>query len=328
MAVRRVTSPATAAHRLAHSPATVASRMAGSRALRVSLGAPPTPVTVGPAQPGPGAGQQSAYGHSGPQGYGQPQQSGYGQGGQTYGQPGYAQGGQPQQPGYGQGGQPYGQSSGGYGQPAHQSYGQGAPAYGQGQPGYGGQPGYAGQPYGTSGSTRPPLSSGAKMIGWILALLSLLAIGATFGTWAKVDASAPGIGSYSASVNGWGSESTNAPQGESSSSPDDGSKPAHDGILVAILALIALVAGVLRGLGKLPRPMAILAAVMGIFIFVIGIVDWADVRDKAGQLKDQMGGDMPPGASLSMGAGWGLWAVLLLGLAIAAAGIAGAVKAR
>ncbi len=84
---------------------------------------PPEHPAQGPAQPGPGYGQQPGYPPPGP-GYG-------GQPTQGYGQPGYGQPGG--QPGYGQPG---------YGQPGGQP-GYGQPGYGQPMPSYPASPGYS-----------------------------------------------------------------------------------------------------------------------------------------------------------------------------------------
>lgn len=250
---------------------------------------PPNRAPYGAGQPPYGAPQQ----RQPPQGYGQGPGQGYG--------PGYAQG--QQQPQQYSGQQQYGAAPGQWG----------------GQPGFG-QQAYAGAP---GASTGRPGGLG-KTLGWVLVALGLLAIVGCFGPWAKVDANIPMFGNIHITANGLGGTSDNMPSSSSSGSSDT-SNDIKDGWVVLVAALGVIVVGLLRGLGKLPKPAAWGAAVLGLVIAGIGIYDWSDVSDKAQTAKDQMEA-AASGVSVSAGAGWGLYLVLLMGIGIVVAGVLSALR--
>lgn len=187
-----------------------------------------------------------------------------------------------------------------YGPPQHggpQQYGQWPPP--QGQPPQ--QP-YAGQPYGPYPGTagpqpKAPMSGPAKAIGWIFAVLGILAIVGCIGAWVTADL---GIFGH-ISMNGYGQVS-----GTVSESPDD----VKDGVLVTVLAVVILVFGVVRGLGKLGLTAAIVTLVLGLLCLATTIYDFSDITSNL------------DGASI----GWGLWLCLLASIAMCVTGVVGIVK--
>lgn len=183
---------------------------------------------------------------------------------------------QPQQP-YGQ--QPYGQPQQQYGHPM-QPYGQ--------------------QPYGAPtypGATpKAPLSQASRTIGWISVAIGVLAIIGCFGAWISVDLG--GFGHIS--MNGYGQVS-----GTVSESPDD----VKDGVLVTVFAVVVIVVGLLRGLGKIALAAAITILVMGVFTAATAIYDASDVSSNTGA-----------------NVGWGLWLCLVASIGMVGVGIAGIIK--
>ncbi|WP_446665500.1 hypothetical protein [Flexivirga sp. B27] len=220
--------------------------------------------------------------------YGQPPQQGYGQQQPGYGQqqPGY------QQPGYGQ--QPYGQ-------PPQQGYGQGY-GYGQQPQGYGQQPygGYAGPP------SQAPVGGAARSFGWLAVVAGIVAIVGCFGAWVSIN-----MGMFGdLSMNGFGQVS-----GTVRESPDE----VKDGVIVTILAVIVLVFGLLRGVGKIPLAAAIVTAVMGALSLAVTIYDVVDINDKISGANSE---------GMSAGVGWGLWLSLVASVAMLLIGIVGMIKRR
>ena len=246
----------------------------------------------GPQYPGarPPQGQPQPGYNQPPPGYGQPQ-PGQGYPPQGYGQP---------QPGQGHPPQGYGQPQPGYGQPP-QGYGQQQP-YGQ-QPGYGyPQQGY-GQPAPYPGQQPPsqPLDSTVRMLGWVIAGAGLIVGIAAFLTWGSVE-----FGNRSFSINGV------------TGSDVPGDEETRDGIITLILAIPAVVFGVLRALGRLPLVGAIVGLVVGALVVLIAIIDIQDVSDAVS--------GAPAGVEASVGIG--LWLTLAGGVVMALASIAGIFKRR
>ncbi|MDE9365446.1 hypothetical protein PZ938_07495 [Luteipulveratus sp. YIM 133132] len=259
----------------------------------------------GQGQPSYGQGQQPGYGQPGQgqqSGYGQPgqgQQSGYGQPGQS----GYGQPGQGQQPGYGQQGQ------GGYGQQAGQQYGQ--PGYGQ-QQGYG-QPAYGS---GAASSVATKASGIGKILGWVLLAVAVVAIIGSIGKWGTVSLSGEGQ-SIDVSVTGIGKVSAHSDnpliqaqldrRGTDSVANDDDTK---DGWITLIAAAVVGVFGLLRALGKIRLPAAIIGILGGLVVAGVGIYDYFDLQSNGDDMKTQMGS----GTTVDVAAGWGLWLVILAGI--------------
>lgn len=215
-----------------------------------------------------------------PQGYGQ-QQPGPRQPQQPYGA-------QPQQPPYGQQ-QPYHQQPYGQQQPYNQQ------PYGQpyGTPAFAGQ-----QPYGQQPKAAP-LSQRGRLIGWIGLAFGVLAIIGCFGAWATFDMGAFGH----LSVNGYGQIS-----GTVSQSPDE----VKDGVIVTILAVVAIAFGLVRGLGKLALAAAIVTLVMGLACLAISIYEVSDVNSTE--------------FSGAISVGWGLWLCLVASIGISITGVVGILK--
>lgn len=184
-----------------------------------------------------------------------------------------------QQPGYGQQ-QPYGQQP--YGQ---QQYGQ--PPYGQPQ-------------YGVPvAAQQAPMSGGSRSLGWIALLAGVLAVIGCFGAWVTIDAGLFGH----ISMNGYGQISGTVDQ-----SPDD----VKDGVLVTVFAVVVIVFGLVRGLGKLGLTAAIVTLVLGLLNVAISVYDVSDVSDNAA------GGNV----------GWGLWLCLVASIAMSVVGLVGIIKRR
>lgn len=196
----------------------------------------------------------------------------------------------PPQPGQ----QPYAQQP--YAQAPQQGYGYGQ----QPPPGYG-QP-YATTPYGMPPYAGPapkaPLSAPARGIGWAAVAVGVLAIVGCFGAWVTVD-----LGLFHLSMNGFG---------QISGSVDDSASEVKDGVLVAILAIIAIVVGLVRGLGKIPLTAAIVTLVMGVLSIAVTGYDIGDVSGET------------PAASV----GWGLWLCLATSIVLAIVGVAGIAKRK
>lgn len=166
-------------------------------------------------------------------------------------------------------------------------------------------------------------------MGWVLVAVGLLAIIGCFGPWAKVSANVPLFGSINVSVNGIGGTSDNLPpsakSSSSESSPTD-SEAIKDGWYVIVAAAVVVGLGVARALGKIKKPIMWVAAAMSAIVAGIGIYDWSDIRDKAGQMKDQMAANGDSSVSVSAGSGWGLYLVLIMGLVMLGASIVSALR--
>ncbi|NNG38211.1 hypothetical protein HJ588_02845 [Flexivirga sp. ID2601S] len=297
---------------------------------------------------GQGAGQQGGY-----QPPLQPQQPQYGPGSgpeapppqhqQQFGQPGqYGQTGQ-----YGQAGQ-FGQP----GQPGQQAQpGQPAQQPGAQQPQ---------QPYFPPGAqpcfplAPTTLSQPARLLGWIPVAIAILAFIGCFGTWATAKVSGSYLGtnlSISSSVNAFDHQSckgTGAGAGacdeqgsgsDSSGSSGDASPSATgndgdslwEGWVVSLVALLVAGLGVIRGLGRrvAALPAAITAAVGGLVIIGLAVYRLIWIGNKSGDFADAMKtSGMPTGFETSLTSGWGLWLVLVMGVAMLAAGVGGTVKRR
>ena len=284
--------------------------------------------------PAPGAPVQQPSGWQGQQYPSQPggshAQPGYpsapGQGGYPQGQPagapqfgGYASGpqGQPYAPQPGQPGQQFGQPAYGsypsgpqqgqpYGQPPMQ---QGYQAPFHGQPQQGGSSWQPVGPSGMGGGEKPGLG---RLAAWVALGCALLALVGVFGTWvhAVIDA---GFGSSESSSNGIGMISSSS--GESRSDGD-----VKDGWFVLIFALIVGALAVLRALGKLKRPFMWAGTALGVIGAGICLYDWIDLSRKVSEVKDTLG------ASIDIGAGWGLYLSLFACLALAASSALSALK--
>lgn len=312
------------------------------------MSTPGGPGNGQPNQPGPygGQGQPGQQGRpSLGQGYGQGggQQPGHGQ----QPQPGY---GQQPPPGYGQPPQQYGGQQPGYGQPGQQ-YGQPPqqqqPYAGQQQP-YGGQAGYGQPQYGYQpAGVAAPVGGGAKAVGWMLLLAAVLVVIGSVVTWASfemnssgssvpgvpnqsVEFSMSGLGNYSSS-NSQLEESLNNPEQTSSQgapvSEDDTTK---DGWITLAFGVLVGVFALVRGIGKVPMLGALGGAIGGLIIAGIGLYDYFDLQDKAGDLEDQASSGVPgaPSIEASLSAGWGLYLVILGGIVMVVLGVIGAVKRR
>lgn len=203
-----------------------------------------------------------------------------------------------------------------YGQPQQWPNPPGPPPHGR-QPyaptpqrgyGYGQQPppGY-GQPYGTAPYGMPayagpapkaPLSVPARGIGWAAVAVGVLAIVGCFGAWVTVD-----FGFVHLSMNGFG---------QISGSVQDSASEVKDGVLVAVLAAVAVVFGLLRGLGRVPLTAAIVTLVAGALNVAITGYDIGDL------------GTETPAASV----GWGLWLCLVMSIALSIVGLVGILKRK
>lgn len=302
-----------------------------------------------PGQPGPHGGGQGHGGQhgggqqGGPYPGGQPPQQGGRSMGQQYGggqgAPQQSYGGQQGYPGQGP------QGGAGHGQP-QQAYG------GQGQQGYGQQPTY-GQQYAGQQTAQRPASGMGKMLGWVLAAVAALALLGSFGTWMSFSFEAPGVPGSGGSMSGIGSLSADDPRAQQQLDQDSSSGDSEqtfglisksngatlDGWIVIALALGAIAVGVLMGLGRRGKLFPAVGLGLGLVALLVGLLNFFDVRDAAGQLESQMnqleqqqnnsGIPMPmPDINVEMGAGWGLWLVLLSALAMIAVGAAGLVKSR
>lgn len=214
-------------------------------------------------------------------------QQGYGQ--QWSGQPGHS-------------GQQFGQQ---------QSYGQPGQQFAQQQPHVQPSQQFGHQPYGQPGMAPTSAGSLGRILGGVILGAVLLAIIGCFGTWAKAQ-----VLGYKMSINGFGSVTSNIP-----GTNEGGADTGHDGVFVLVLALVAAAGGVALLLRKFWRPGAIVSAVAGLLVVVIGLIDLVDINDKLG--------DMGPEASslgAEGGAGWGLWLVILSGIVMLATGIVGALR--
>ena len=234
------------------------------------------------------------------------------------------QGGQWNSAPQGQQGAPYGQN--GQGQPAQQNggynsspqgYASGAPAgyastnqqgaynpgqqYNQGQTVTQNQ--YAPQNGATADKPRPGIG---KTLGWGLVAASLLAIIGVFGAWVwfKIDAAA--FGDFHASWNGIGSKSSNIPDSARAQENVDVS----DGWFVMIPAVIVLILGVLRAIGKIPKPAMWAGAALSALAAGVAIYDFFDLSDQLDEIKNQAGASV----QFSAGTGWGLTLCIIAGL--------------
>lgn len=189
-------------------------------------------------------------------------------------------------------GAPYGQSA---------SYGQ-APSYGPPAPPNPSAPWPQGAPYppafpfpGSAGAPAP-LSSTARLLGWVIAALGALTFVFAFLPWATVgDLSVDGIGG--SDVGG-----------------------AKDGVITLPLGVVCVVAGLSGALarrrGPLQLAMPIVSLVMGILIAVTALVDIGDVSDQ------------PSAGFFVVSVGIGLYLTLFAGLALVAVSVAAIVKRR
>ncbi|WP_265442896.1 hypothetical protein [Flexivirga meconopsidis] len=239
-------------------------------------------------------------------------------------------------------------------QPQPQQHFQQQPQYQQPVPG---QPHPGQQPYFPQG-TQPcfplvadKLSQPARLLGWIPVAIALIAFIGCFGTWATAKVSGSYLGtsmSISSSVNAFNHQSckgTGAGAGacdeqangnngssDSSSSPSatgDEGGDLWEGWVVSLVALLVAGLGVVRGLGKrvAALPAAITAAVGGLVLIGLPVYRLIWIGDKSGDFADSMkSSGMPSGFDTSLTSGWGLWLVLIMGVAMLAAGIGGAVK--
>lgn len=262
-----------------------------------------------PAAPGYAPPQGQPYGQGQPPPQGPP--PGYSPPPGPQGQPGPYGGPPPAAPGpYGAPGPQQGPPPPGYGPPQGQP-GAPGPYGGPGQPGRPAYAGPGGQAYSPLQST--PVSSAAKLIGWVIVGLCVLAIIGCFGTWVSATISST-LGQHAdMSMNGYGQVSSSMGRGGSA----DETK---DGVLVTILAIIVAIPAVVRGIGKMPTLGAIFAVVGGLLITIIGFVDIGDVGDT----------EAPMGTSVDISAstGWGLWLVTIVGIAMLLVGVAGLIKRR
>lgn len=299
-------------------------------------------------QPGQyGQGQQGYNGQQPQGGPGQyppvpgqaPQQQYPSQGGYPSGQPN--QQGQPgqfgqNQPGQGYGSQPQGNyPSGGYASQGAQ-HSSGAPGSNQqwnSQPPAG--HGFAGQnnqqqygqfgqngSFATTDTKAKPKAGIGRTMGWGVVAAALLAVIGCFGTWVFVKVGHPMTGDFTASTNGLGMESSNAPEGRSTGADQE---KVTDGWIILIPALIALALGVLRAIGRVRKPVMWGAVAMGLVASAVAIYDWFDVRSDLADLKDQMSslGDQ---ASFSAGSGWGLTLCLIAGIALVITSVISALR--
>lgn len=184
-----------------------------------------------------------------------------------------------------------------YGMPPQQPYGRPQTTYGESQA-HAQQP--YGWPYGAPGAVqKTPMSQGARTWGWIAAVAGVLAIIGCFGAWVTIDAGLFG----NISMNGYG---------QVSGAADQSADGVTDGVLVTIFAVLAIIVGVVRGMGKLGLTAAITTLVLGLLNLAISIYDVSDVTDTFA------------GSNI----GWGLWLCLITAIAMCVAGLVGIVKRR
>lgn len=170
------------------------------------------------------------------------------------------------------------------------------PQYGQPMQPYGQQP--YGAPTYPGAAPKAPLSKPARMIGWLSAAIGVIAIIGCFGAWVTVD-----IGMFgSISMNGYGQVS-----GTLSQSPGE----VKDGVLVTVLAVVVIVFGLLRGLGKIALAAAIVILVMGVVAAATAIYDVSDMSSTTGAK-----------------VGWGLWLCLVASIGMVGAGAVGIIKRK
>lgn len=150
----------------------------------------------------------------------------------------------------------------------------------------------------TTAAPKAPISQPARLIGWISVAIGVLAIIGCFGAWVTLDAGVFGH----ISMNGYGQVS-----GTVNSSPDD----VKDGVVVTVLAVVAIVFGLLRGLGKIALAAAITILVMGVLSAATTIYDFGDVSSNSGG-----------------SVGWGLWLSLVASIGLLGAGVAGIIKRK
>lgn len=91
-------------------------------------------------------------------------------------------------------------------------------------------------------------------------------------------------------------------------SPDD----VKDGVLVATIAAVAIVFGVIRAVGTIALGAAVVTVVIGVLSLAITISDIADISDNKA------------GANV----GWGLWLSLIASIGLLLVGIAGIIKRK
>ena len=273
---------------------------------------PPVPGSTSANGSGPTQGSSPQYGtnagHDQNGGYGSaPQTQNGAQNGQwnpTSGTPEYGAPGQyPSSPNYSSAGYDSNQPAGAGAQASPQY---GAPAYATTGQQYAQHP--ADRQYTTDhGATAPAASRnglGAKL-GWGMVATALLAIIGVFGTWLWVKLDGGAFGNFHASTNGIGMESSNLPD-----SGTKGDNDVKDGWFVLIPAILVLVLGVLRALGKIRKTVAWAAAALSAIAAGVAIYDYFDIRDKLNDLKD--GADSTIG--FSAGSGWGLTLCLIAAL--------------
>ena len=158
-------------------------------------------------------------------------------------------------------------------------------------------------------------------MGWGVVAAALLAIIGCFGTWVFVKVGSS-FGDFSASTNGLGMESSNAPEGRSTGADQE---KVTDGWLILIPALIALALGVLRAIGRVRKPVMWGAVAMGVVAAGVAIYDWFDVKSDLSDLKEQMSA-LGSDASFSAGRGWGLTLCLIAGIALVITSVLSALR--
>lgn len=169
------------------------------------------------------------------------------------------------------------------------------------------------------GATAPAATRnglGAKL-GWGMVATALLAIIGVFGTWLWVKLDGGAFGNFHSSVNGIGMESTNVPEFGTK-----GDNDVKDGWFVLIPAILVLVLGVLRALGKTRKPVAWAAAALSALAAGVAIYDYFDIRDKLNDLKDSSDGTL----GFSAGSGWGLTLCLIATLLMLVTSILSALR--
>ena len=126
-------------------------------------------------------------------------------------------------------------------------------------------------------------------------------------------------------VNGFGAVSTDIPGAQAAS----GNGPSLGGWVVVGCAVLLLLAGVLRGLGKFARLGSIAALVAAVLQIVVVIYSALVVNAKSGDFYSQMVDNARAiGIQVTFSVGWGLWLELLFGFAALAVAIGMVVRER
>lgn len=126
-------------------------------------------------------------------------------------------------------------------------------------------------------------------------------------------------------VNGFGAVSTDIAGAQSA----NGNGPSLGGWVVAGCAVLLLLAGVLRGLGKFARPASTAAVVAAVVQIVVVIYSALVVNAKSGDFYSGMVENAKAiGIQVTFSVGWGLWLELLFGFAALAVAIGLVVRER